>query len=253
MHSRVARSLRLRRPLRWLDRFALTAHFSGVAPLPHAEVHFFPGGYFAATTVDGGMFGVNCVVARSALRARGARSWDGFVAARAQMAPFFVERIARAHRLAPWRGIGPLAFRTTRQHLPGAALVGDACGYVDPMTGEGIYFALFGARRLAVALTEALHDRAVAARALAAYAADRRREVAPRLFLARLLQRGLPHAFVVRTLLGALSRHPWLADLLVTLTGDGAHPRDLLRPSFWRQFARGGAPSGSPASPRSRC
>ena len=32
------------------------------------------------------------------------------------------------------------------------------------------------------------------------------------------------------------ARWPALADLIVTLTGDTVHPRDLLSPSFWRGF-----------------
>jgi hypothetical protein len=35
-----------------------------------------------------------------------------------------------------------------------------------------------------------------------------------------------------------LSRRPALADLLVTLSGDTIHPRDLWRPSLWRDARR---------------
>ena len=51
------------------------------------------------------------------------------------------ERLSRGRRVDPVRGIGPLATRTSQQTFDGAALVGDACGYVDPVTGEGIFFA----------------------------------------------------------------------------------------------------------------
>lgn len=238
VRSPVARALGVQRRLGWLDRFALTTHFEGVPQAPHAEVHFFDGGYFAATTVDRGLFGVNLLIDRNALRDHTPGDWDAFVDERLQRAPEFAERLAGTRRTGAWRGTGPLAFATSRQHAPGVALVGDACGYVDPMTGEGIYFALWGAARLAAAATDALREPADEGRALAAYARDRRREVGPRLWLSKLLQRGRPHAFVVRSLLGVMQRHPAVADLLITMTGDGAHPRDLLRPSFWRDFRR---------------
>jgi hypothetical protein len=53
---------------------------------------------------------------------------------------------------------------------------------------------------------------------------------------ALLLQRALKHPRLVGSFLRAAARWPALADLVVTLTGDTIHPRDLLRPSFWRSF-----------------
>jgi flavin-dependent dehydrogenase len=223
----------VQRPLAWLDRFALVTRYRGVLPQETAEVHMFAGGYFAATAVDGDRFHVNLLLDRSALRQRQG-DWDEFVHTHLQQVPAFAERLRGAVRDEAWRGIGPLAFTTSAQVLPGAALVGDACGYVDPLTGEGIYFALFTARRLAAALDAALLDPKCEASAMRRYQAERRREVAPRMFLAKLLQRGLRQDWVARTVLGVLARCPHLADLVVTLTGDAAHPRDLLRPSFWR-------------------
>ena len=238
VHSRVARALDVQRPTPWLDRFALVAHYRGVAAAPLAEAHLFPGGFFAATTVDEGLFSVNLIVPRTSLRQRDGADWDTFVAAYFDRAPAFAERLRSARRTTAWRGIGPLAHTTTRQTFAGAALVGDACGYVDPLTGEGIYFALVGARALGDALTAALHAPAATDLALAGYRAARRREIAPRLAASTLLQRALRHPWLVRRFLAACARWPALADLVVTLTGDAAHPRDLLRPSFWRAFHR---------------
>ena len=87
-----------------------------------------------------------------------------------------------------------------------------------------------------VAVPRVLAGTSSARTALAAYERARRREVGPRLWLSALLQRGLTRGFVVRGLLRLLAAQPALADLLVTLTGDEVHPRDLLRPSFWRAF-----------------
>lgn len=236
VRSPVARELGVQRRLGWLDRFALTAHFRGVERLEAAEVHLLDGGYFAATSVDRGHFSLNLIVDRRALRERDRADWDAFVAARLAHAPALAQRLAAADRLTPWRGIGPLAFRTTAQAGPGFALCGDACGYVDPLTGEGIYFALFLARSLAQAITRSLAQPRSAGTALAAYSEARRREVGPRLLVATLLQRGLAHRFVARGLLALLAARPAIADLLVTMTGDNVHPRQLLSPSFWRAF-----------------
>lgn len=235
--SPVAQALDVRRPLPWLDRMALVTHYEGVPEHSHAEVHFLRDCYFAATGVDNGLFGLNLIVDRKTLRQRDTADWDAFVATKLADAPALATRLQHARRVAPWRGIGPLACTTTAQVKDGCALVGDACGYVDPITGEGVWFALWGARALADALRVGFDQPQQAAAALRGYQRERAREIGPRLLLARLLQRGLRHPWLVQQFLHGCARLPALVDLLVTLTGDTVHPRDLARPSFWRGFA----------------
>jgi flavin-dependent dehydrogenase len=71
-------------------------------------------------------------------------------------------------------------------------LVGDASGYDDPTTGDGIAIGILLAERLAEHAGDLLHGRASAAQAVARYAADhqdlvreRRRLTKLALFLAR--------------------------------------------------------------------
>ncbi|HLQ38888.1 MAG TPA: NAD(P)/FAD-dependent oxidoreductase [Planctomycetota bacterium] len=235
VHSRVAQALGVQRRLAWLDRFALVTHWRGVARAAHAEVHLFRGGYFAATGVDDGLFALNLVVDRRELQAHRGPA-EALLAAKVAAVPAMAERLCSAVQVDRLRGTGPLAFTTTAQVAPGIALVGDACGYVDPITGEGIYFALFGARLLATALAAARADPRRQQQALATYSRQRAAEVLPRLRCARLLQHGLRRPAVTRAVLALLAARPGLFDLLVTLTGDTLHPRDLLRPSVWRQL-----------------
>lgn len=238
VHSRVAKALGVQRKIAWLDQFALTAHFQGVPAKPRADVHLLPGGFFAATTVDDGLYSLNLVLPKQALAARDGADWDTFVAAYAERSPAIAERLQGATRLLPWRGCGPFGFRTTTPTLPGAWLVGDAAGYVDPLTGEGIYFALFGARALGEALAQSLHSEAAEAAAAADYRRARQRELVPRMNASKLLQRAIRHPWLVRTFLSALGRWPTLADLVVTLTGDTVHPRELLQLRFWQAWRR---------------
>lgn len=238
VHSRVAKALGVQRKIPWLDQFALTAHFQGVPARPRADVHLLPGGFFAATTVDDGLYSLNLVLPQQALAARQGADWDQFVADYAERAPAIAERLRGATRVLPWRGCGPFGFRTTTPTLPGAWLVGDAAGYIDPLTGEGIYFALFGARALGEALATAMHTPASEAAAAADYRQARQRELAPRMNASKLLQRAIRHPWLVRTFLSALGRWPTLADLVVTLTGDTVHPRELLRLKFWQAWRR---------------
>ncbi len=238
VHSRVARDLGVQRQIEWLQQFALVTHFDGVEAMDTAEVHLLRGGFFAATTVDGARFSLNLVLPKQALKLRGERSWDEFASSHMAIAPHLQERLRTATRTRPWRGTGPFAFATTTATVPGAALVGDAAGYVDPMTGEGIYFALFCAKALGTAIRSALDAPEHEARAMAKYRQTRSRELNARLCGTKALQRGLRSPWVVRRFLGTIRKWPTIADLVVTLSGDTIHPRQLWQPSFWRDFRK---------------
>jgi flavin-dependent dehydrogenase len=226
----------------WLDKLALTTRYAGVEWGASAEVHFFAGGYFACTAVEGGLVSLNLVLDR-ALYAGAGLPRDAALDAWLARVPALGERLSRGRRVDPVRGIGPLATRTTRQTFDGAALVGDACGYVDPVTGEGIFFALKGAEMLAESAIPALHAGRVDRASLAGYVRGRRREIAPRAAFSTLLQRGLRHPTLVRRALGVLETRPELVDVLVSVTGDYVPLRELARPKLWwsalRPWSRG--------------
>lgn len=220
LRSRVAAALGLRRRVRWLQRFALVSRYRGVPAEPVGEVHLFPGGYFAGCGVDEGLFTLNLVVGRELIPG-GKPALERFFDACAASHPSLGPRLAQAQRIDPVRVIGPLAATTARQVVDGAALIGDACGYVDPVTGEGIYFALRTAALLAEVLPPALAAGRTEAAALAAYPARRRRELGRRLFMARALQRGMRSPLLTRGFMAVLSRSPGLMDWLVERTGGG--------------------------------
>jgi flavin-dependent dehydrogenase len=240
--SRVAGDLGVSRAIPWLDKLALTTRYSGVAWGDHAEVHFVDGGYFACSPVDGGLLSLNLVVERKRyLAAETTR--EAYLDEHLRACPALGERVARGTCVDPVRGLGPLGSRTTAQTFDGAALVGDACGYVDPVTGEGIFFALRGAELLAQSLVPALHAQRSDHACLRAYLRGRRDEIVPRAAFAVLLQRGLRHPRVVRGVLGWLEARPDMMDVLVALTGDYVPMRELARPALWLRALRGPRPA----------
>jgi menaquinone-9 beta-reductase len=237
LQSRVARQLGAARALPWLRRYAIVARFA--APRHElAEVHLFPGGYFAAAPIDGGAFTVNLVVGAEALSGGGQAGLERDFRGALERAPALAARLAGADPLEPLRACGPLAGATARQTFDGAALVGDACGFVDPLTGEGLFFAMRGAELLALDLDRALRAGRTDAASLRSYARTRAREFGPRYAFARLLQRALRHPGLVERGLSLLARRPGLADLVVSLTGDYVPFRELLRPGVWGRALR---------------
>jgi menaquinone-9 beta-reductase len=109
--------------------------------------------------------------------------------------------------------------------------IGDAAGYVEPFTGEGIGWALASARLLVDALV-ATDGHALAGppdRVAAAYAAAHRSHFAPRHARCRRVARGLRMPAVVAATMQAARLAPWVAGRLVPLlvgaTGTGATGR----------------------------
>jgi flavin-dependent dehydrogenase len=63
-------------------------------------------------------------------------------------------RFASARAVAPPAVLGPMAVDTTAVGEPGLLLAGDAAGFIDPMTGDGLRFALLGAEMAAGVVKE---------------------------------------------------------------------------------------------------
>jgi flavin-dependent dehydrogenase len=236
--SRVASGLGWSGKWEGQERFAIVARFRGVPPRSEAEVHILEGGdYFAACPIDAGLFTANLVVDRQAL-SKGAAGLTALFRERLARAPALAERLARAELVEALDACGPLRRVTRRCTGPGVALVGDACGFVDPLTGEGLFFAMRGAALLARALERALREPRRERAELRRYEQARRREFSPRYGLAGLLQRGLRRPGVPEVVIGALRRRPGLCDLVLGLTGDYLPPGALLSPVLWRRALR---------------
>lgn len=114
---------------------------------------------------------------------------------------------------AEWRGTAKLTRSTTRQAAERLFVVGDAAGYVEPFTGEGMAWGMSGAVELAP----------IVARAVAAwndsFVADwerRYRElVIQRQWVCRSLAIGLRRPTLVRMAVPILKRAPWLARPII--------------------------------------
>jgi flavin-dependent dehydrogenase len=66
------------------------------------------------------------------------------------------DRFAGARMVTPPAMLGPLAVDVERRALDGLLLAGDAAGFIDPMTGDGLRFAIRGAELTAAAALDAL-------------------------------------------------------------------------------------------------
>jgi len=94
------------------------------------------------------------------------------------LAPHLHARFRAATPLPHRTAYGPLAYRARRIIGDGLLLIGDAAGYLDPGTGQGIEFALRTARVAAATVDRALILGDPRAERFAPYIAARGREIA---------------------------------------------------------------------------
>src|SRR5215211_3149257 len=87
--------------------------------------------------------------------------------------PTLAGRLGRAELVRPVLAIGPLSYRATAMSADGALLVGDAGGFYDPFTGQGVHRALVSAALAARVALDALAAGDLSLEHLRAY--DRRR------------------------------------------------------------------------------
>ncbi len=215
----------LRRPPR-LRKLALTAHVAGLSGLAgRGELHAFPWGCVGAAAVGGEEANVTVVVGESeAAAVAGAREayFDDVLRGH--------RRFAAGGRVGEVLATGPFDWPVRRAVAEGALLVGDAAGYYDPFTGQGIFRALRGAELAAAVADAALRGGDTGLRSLLPYERARRRAFAPGERVQHLIEAFLARPRLLAWAAGRFDRHPALADALVAVTGDLRPARSLLRP-----------------------
>ncbi len=137
LHSPVRRLVGLDGPGRRADdrRFGLRRHAAMAPWTDFVEVHWSAVGEAYVTPVSDGQVGVAVL---TSVRA----GFDELIGA----FPALADRLA-GHELTRVRGAGPLRQRTRGRMRGRVLLVGDAAGYVDALTGEGLTLGLGQAGR----------------------------------------------------------------------------------------------------------
>jgi geranylgeranyl reductase family protein len=158
--SRVARALGLARHAQRPRRWAVGAYFADVAPADGAgrfgEMHLRPGRYIGIAPLPGGVTNACVVTADRAVLRDPARLLQDTLHTDPQLS----DRFTGARILTRPACLGPLAVEATCGGAPGLLLAGDAAGFIDPMTGDGLRFALRGGELAAhAALTALEHGR----------------------------------------------------------------------------------------------
>ena len=213
--SRLASRLQLssyaRRPRRW----AFGAYFTSVAGMtPRGEMHIRPGGYIGVAPLPDGLTNVSVVRDEANLPHADQQS---FVRDAVATDTELSDRFAGATQVSRVNVLGPLAVDARLSGCPGMLLAGDAAGFVDPMTGDGLRFALRGGELAAEAALEELESREPA---FATLHARRAREFSSKWRINRALRSivGSPRALDLAAMISKRWSTP--VEYLIGVAGD---------------------------------
>jgi flavin-dependent dehydrogenase len=162
--SPLRKVLGLEAEVRGAPRFGLRRHFTNVPSSGFVDVHWTDGLEAYVTPVGPGRVGVAFLWSRT----DGAGDFDAFV----RRFPRLGQQLEGAQPDSDARGSGPLRRRATGLVAGRCVLVGDAAGYVDAITGEGLSLAFASAAALGACLPAAVRGEA---RAFAPYVAAHRK------------------------------------------------------------------------------
>jgi flavin-dependent dehydrogenase len=236
VHSTVARRLGLHKTSR-MRKVALVAHMRGIAGLgEYGEMHVAGRRYVGLAPLEPPKAGDLCNVAMVVDEARDGRALAGrpekFLLEALETFPKLRGRLDGATVTRRTLTISRINVRAQRLSEEGLLLVGDATGYYDPFTGEGIYRALHGAQLASEVALEALTKDDVSAATLARYDRLYRETFKGKRLIEMIIQSAVQAPPLMDHLARILSRRKPMADTVVAVTGDFLPPSAVLRPGY---------------------
>jgi flavin-dependent dehydrogenase len=148
LHSQVRRRLGLERPARRHRRYGLRRHYRLAPWTSYVEVHWADAVEAYVTPVSGDLVGV-------ALLTSGRGPFDQHLS----RFPDLLARLRDGEEVGEVMGAGPLRQRCSSRVAGRVLLVGDAGGYVDALTGEGVALAVAQARAAVGAIADDAPER----------------------------------------------------------------------------------------------
>lgn len=231
LRSVVLRRLGLLARAPRLRKLALTAHVRGIPDMGGCGTVRARGrGCVGVAEVGGGVANVTVVVPAEQAHEVGGHAEAYFDAALREVG------FDTAQRVDDVLATGPFDCPVRGAVADGAVLVGDAAGYYDPFTGQGIYRALRGAELAAQTIGVALRAGDTSAAALMPYERARRRAFGPGERLQHVVEAFVSRPRLLRWAARRLDRRPQVGDAIIHATGDVRPVRSLLHPSLIAQI-----------------
>jgi flavin-dependent dehydrogenase len=202
------------RPRRW----AIGAYLEQARGMSASgEMHIRPGHYIGVAPVPGNVANV-CLVRPSGPGDGDLRDPGRSLLRELAADPLLRDRFASARLLRPPTVLGPLAVDVTGGAIDGLILAGDAAGFIDPMTGDGLRFAVRGGELAALAALRALEHGWVGIHSR--LAVERRQEFAGKWRFNRALRALVASPLAVRAAARGARFAPGVVRALIARAGD---------------------------------
>ena len=216
--SVMARSVGLARPAPFPRRWAYGASVTGVTDLSNiGEMHVQPRRYLGIAPLSNAVANV-CVV--NSARMNGMTPME-VVTSAVRSDPRLAARFSRAEIVGDVRVLGPLGVETAARGVEGALLAGDAAGFVDPSTGDGVSLAIRGGMLAAAEVLRALETGDLAG-AVTRLSAKRRQHLAPKIRFNRFVRALVESPAAVRLAAVSAAVLPGVFRHVVRYAGDAA-------------------------------
>lgn len=199
-------------------RYAIRQHFrlgTGATLPERVEVYAQRGHELYLTPVEPGVVGLAALCERAVMQSGEGKPEERLRQLLRAAPASLTDRLAGADPLGPALACGPLRVKAKRVHGAHTLLVGDAAGYVDAITGEGMSLALSTARFAAEATVATLRDGLSARAAFRRYASERARVFRDHALLTHGLVFLARRPLLVRRAIGRLAHEPDLFTRLL--------------------------------------
>ncbi len=201
------------------QRFALVCRATGIPHGTHGEMHLGPLGQVGVAPLGGGEVNLNLLLSEPGRRLLQQRSPSALMRAALRGTASLRPRTSHA-RLGEILSTGSLPQKSRSVIDDGLVLVGDAAGFCDPFTGEGMCFALQGAEALGATIAELPRVGELKKAHLQSYADAYRARFGGKRRLGEGLQVLLQRKALADRLIGLVGSHRGLSRYLVAMTGD---------------------------------
>lgn len=217
-------------------RYGLRRHF--LMPTGHldrdvVDVYVAPDCEFYLTPVGPGEVNVAILCERDITRRFSGALDDGFMSLVEGFRPLS-DFLEGARPLNPAGLTGPLRQAASATVADRTLLVGDAAGFVDAITGEGISISLLSARIAAEVLSDSLTKNRLSVADLRPYATRQRRVSRDLTWMTEIVLWGIRHPRLAEHAVGNLARSPELFGELLAVNSGFAGLTSIGLRGLWR-------------------
>lgn len=196
----------------------IKAPFEGKVDLNEAvELHFFEEGYCGINPVEGGQINI-CALVNEKFGMAYAHDWDLLLTAMSKKNSQLRDRLKYMHRTGRFFITSPVLFREGEKISNDIFMVGDAAGFLDPFSGDGISIAIRSALLASNSVDRYLGGKDLAETAKQLYQSAYQQEFARRFFFARIIRRALSTGAIPWAFSKAQKKFPWLGGWVARQT-----------------------------------